>query len=130
MKSFLLIIVALASLACGTTEPLDAAVGTYTLVSVQGVAVPAPGFSGQDSVLSGNVQLTSDHRYVLQATTRDFTTLGRPIVIISDTGTWSRTGQSVEYVNSSGSHPGTYNAGILTLVVVVDAWEFRKQLRP
>lgn len=112
----------------GSTEPRDAAIGSYRLVSLNGKALPTVAFSATDSVYSGEAHLLGNGTYTVHLSVKNFLVLSPPISDVNEAGTWSRVGDSIHFVPPAGSEPysGAYAGGSLSLQLS-DTWRFEKQ---
>ena len=104
--------------ACGAdkksvTGPPTNVVGTYSLATVDGNALPftVPNNPNHTVVVqSATVTLNADHTYTIGGTgTSDG---GAPEQVIADAGDWSLSGSTVTF--TSGSHSGLIYAGTAT----------------
>lgn len=90
----------------GITDPVDAAAGSYSLVELNGSALPIP--AGQQAeVVSGYLTLRRDSSYVVVINTQVASTTG-PIRIVAliENGTFSADGNALQFRPAGG---GTYN---------------------
>ena len=103
------------------TGPDNNIEGTYTLTTIEGEDLPVTVFAFEGytlEVLSGQVRLMDDNEFTASLTFRE-TTDGDPDTYTeSDTGTWSRSGNTVTFTYSDPEledDVATFSNGRLTL---------------
>ena len=123
MRKFLVLCLALLLplAACGDdgpTDPTQSAVGTYTLVQVNGSPLPAllgqfP--EGRIDVLSGTLTLRNDKSYTEMVNVRFTPTTGVVQTIpVTENGTFTVTGSTVQFNTSDGeTYSGTLSGKFL-----------------
>jgi hypothetical protein len=110
---------------CNGTEESDpgsTAVGTYTLVSVNGGALPATTQNDatiKTEVLSGTFVVNADETFSEARQGRLTLNGGTPqLITATQTGTWTVSGTQLSFVSGTTQNPviftGTYVAGTLT----------------
>ena len=123
MRKFLFLCLALLLplAACGDdgpTDPTQSAVGTYTLVQVNGSPVPAllgQFEEGRIDVLSGTLTLRNDKSYTETVNVRFTPTTGVVQTIpVTENGTFTVTGSTVQFKTSDGeTYSGTLSGKFL-----------------
>ena len=119
MRKFLVLCLALLLplAACGDdspTDPTQSAVGTYTLVQVNGSPLPAylgQSPQGRADVLSGTLTLRNDKSYTEMVNVQVTPLIGAVHTVpVNENGTFTITGRTVQFMPDTG---GTYS-GTLT----------------
>ena len=137
MRKFLFLCLALLLplTACGDdgpTDPTQSAVGTYTLVQVNGSPVPAllgQFEEGRVDVLSGTLTLRNDKSYTEMVNLRFTPTTGVVQTIpVNEDGTFTVTGSTVQFKTSDGdTYSGTLSGNTLEYNVDGLTATYRKQ---
>lgn len=131
----LLFVLILPLSACGDdapTDPTQAAVGTYTLVQVNGSTLPAligQFAEGRIDVLSGTLTLRNDKSFTETVNVRITPTTGVIQTFPStENGTFTVTGTTVQFQTSErGSYSGTLSGNTLTYNVEGISATYQKQ---
>jgi hypothetical protein len=126
--------VALALGACrdnGVTDPIDAAVGIYSLVELNGSALPiqvGQQADGQVEVISGYLTLRRDSSYVAVINTRVTAPAGPVRIVASvEIGTFSAEGNAVQFRPAgAGTYSGTRDGRTISYDAGATRATFRK----
>lgn len=119
------LVVALFSVACGSTEPKVNIYGTYTLKTVNGSSLPAviyQDLSGKIEITDGSFTLKSDNTFTDFGTFRVTQSGSTQSTAVGGGGTFSRNGNDVTFIYSDGSSNdyGSLSGNTLTVSTTTD----------
>ena len=103
----------------GPSSNSSSPVGSYTMSTVNGKAVPTSIFSEGTytfDVTGGTMKLTSDGKFSLVTNTRQTIPGSVENFVDSVAGTWTQSGTSLQITSEDGTiAPGTWDKGTLTI---------------
>ena len=112
----------------GITDPVDAAAGSYSLVELNGSALPIQ-VGQQAEVVSGYLTLRRDSSYVAVINTQVPSTGPVRIVPVIENGTFSAEGNAVQFRPSGGrAYTGTRDANTISYEMGATRATYRKRL--